>query len=85
MDSGLCLLVVGLELSDSEQVVTSRFEFLEMFISKTSSQVSLHKHVGVIEVECSVYNFGRELNFRLVLLIFAITESDIVENSRFKL
>jgi len=83
--SVLSLLVVGLQFLDSVQVIASGLELLKSFVSKTSSEVSLDKNVGIIEVECTIDNLCGEFNLLTVLFVFSVTESHIVVNSGFEL
>jgi len=56
-----------------------------MFISKSSPQVSLKQHVHVVQVKCSINDFGSALDLLAVLLVLAEAESHVVENGCFNL
>jgi len=80
LDTLLCLLVHGLELTNAHQVDDSVFELLSRFIGKTSTQVRFDQHVHIIDVERAVEHLGAEIDLHLVLLVLTIAESNVTED-----
>lgn len=52
-----------------------------MLVCKAPSKIRLHQHICVIKVQSTINNFSSVLNFKFVLLVLAVAESDVVEYS----
>jgi hypothetical protein len=81
--ASLGLFIVRLEISNSGEVIDSQLVFFKVFISHTSSQDGFNKHVCVIKVQSSIDNFSCVFNFEFGLLIFAVAEGNVIENTGF--